>query len=101
MMRVAPSAIVSFPNFGHWRHRLSLLARGRMPTSRVLPYTWYDTPNIHLCTIRDFADLARAEGVEVTQTIPLDVRGGSATGLGARRANMFAAGVVHRLMRRG
>ncbi len=99
MMRVAPAAIVSFPNFGHWRLRLGLLLRGRMPGSRVLPYAWHDTPNIHLCTLLDFEMLARAEGLRITATVPLNVRGGLASGLAVRRPNLLAAGVVYRLER--
>ena len=53
MLRVGREAIVSFPNFGHWRHRLQVL-RGRMPVSESLPYQWFDTPNVHLCTVADF-----------------------------------------------
>lgn len=53
MLRVGRQAIVTFPNFGHWTHRLQIL-RGRMPVSSSLPYQWYDTPNIHLCTVADF-----------------------------------------------
>ena len=53
MLRVGREAIVTFPNFGHWTHRLQIL-RGRMPVSQALPYQWYDTPNIHLCTVADF-----------------------------------------------
>jgi methionine biosynthesis protein MetW len=64
MLRIGRRAIVSFPNFGHWRIRLQILARGRMPVTDNLPYEWYDTPNIHFCTIRDFVDLAgKAEAV--------------------------------------
>ena len=59
LLRIGTRAIISFPNFGHWRIRLSLLALGRMPRTRALDYPWYDTPNIHLCTIADFAGLAR------------------------------------------
>ena len=99
MMRVAPAAVVSFPNFGHWRLRMALLMRGRMPGSRVLPYEWHDTPNIHLCTILDFASLAAAEGLRITATVPLNVRGGPATGFAARRPNLLAAGAVCRLER--
>ena len=55
MLRVGREAIVTFPNFGHWSHRLQI-ARGRMPVSSSLPYQWYDTPNIHLCTVADFED---------------------------------------------
>ncbi|HET9670371.1 MAG TPA: methionine biosynthesis protein MetW [Casimicrobiaceae bacterium] len=53
MLRVGREAIVTFPNFGHWSHRLQIV-RGRMPVSTSLPYQWYDTPNIHLCTVADF-----------------------------------------------
>ncbi len=65
MARVARQGVVSFPNFGHWRHVLSLLA-GRMPVSRTIPYQWYDTPNIHLCTLRDFEILASRVGLVIT-----------------------------------
>ena len=57
LMRIAEHAIVSFPNFGHWSVRWSLLTKGRMPTTRSLPAPWWATPNIHLCTLRDFTDL--------------------------------------------
>ena len=53
MLRVGREAIVTFPNFGHWTHRWQIL-KGRMPVSTALPYQWYDTPNIHLCTVADF-----------------------------------------------
>jgi methionine biosynthesis protein MetW len=65
LLRIAERAVVSFPNFGHWRVRWSLLARGRMPVTRSLPLRWYDTPNIHLCTVRDFRELAAAAGAEI------------------------------------
>jgi methionine biosynthesis protein MetW len=58
LLRIADRAIVSFPNFGHWRVRWSLLHRGRMPETRALPDPWWNTANIHLCTLRDFMDLA-------------------------------------------
>jgi len=57
--------VVSFPNFGHWRHAASLLA-GRMPVTRDIPYPWYDTPNIHLCTPKDFEILAAKLGLQIT-----------------------------------
>ena len=58
MLRVGREGIVSFPNFGHWKNRLSVLS-GNMPVSRELPYQWYDTPNVHLCTLHDFEDFCR------------------------------------------
>jgi len=65
MLRVGRRAIVAFPNFGHWRMRLSMLASGRAPRTRLFPYEWYDSPNIHFLTVRDFEDLAALEAVEV------------------------------------
>jgi methionine biosynthesis protein MetW len=58
MLRVGREGIVSFPNFGYWRNRVNVL-RGNMPVSRELPYQWYDTPNVHLCTLHDFEDFCR------------------------------------------
>jgi methionine biosynthesis protein MetW len=97
MMRVAPAGIVSFPNFGHWRIRLGLVTRGRMPSSRLLPYAWHETPNIHLCTIRDFEDLVRSERLRVTARVPLNLAGGRAPAQVERRPNLLAAGAVYRL----
>ena len=71
MLRVGRRAVVSFPNFGYWRVRLGLLVDGRMPTTRTLPYSWHDTPNIHLCTIRDFLDLCAELGVEIVRMMAL------------------------------
>ena len=64
MLRVGREGIVTFPNFGYWRHRLAIL-RGRMPVSESLPYQWYDTPNIHLCTVKDFEALCATLGAEI------------------------------------
>ncbi len=63
MVRVGGLAIVSFPNFAHWAVRAQLFFLGRMPVSKEIPYQWWDTPNIHLCTIRDFRKLCREEGL--------------------------------------
>lgn len=72
--RVGAEAIVSFPNFAYWPHRLALL-RGRMPVSRSLPYEWYDTPNLRCATIHDFQDLANEVGLEVLEFVALDEAG--------------------------
>jgi len=69
MLRVGKSAIVSLPNFAHWKIRLELLLTGRMPKSPALPFEWYDTPNIHLTTIKDFKGLCRREGMAITREI--------------------------------
>ena len=65
MLRIAPSAVISFPNFGHWRVLRNLLATGRMPKSKRLPYEWFDTPNIRCCTLRDVVALCREQGFEI------------------------------------
>ena len=65
LLRIAPRAFVSFPNFAHWRVRLDLLWGGRMPVTRLLPVAWYETPNIHHVTVSDFRDLLRAKGIAV------------------------------------
>ncbi|MDH7568161.1 MAG: methionine biosynthesis protein MetW [Armatimonadota bacterium] len=69
--RVGKEVIVGFPNFGHWEIRFSLLLRGRMPKSRMLPYEWYDTPNIHLLTIADFEEFCAREGLRVERRLAL------------------------------
>lgn len=69
--RVGRDAIVSFPNFAYWPHRVALL-RGRMPVSKSLPYDWYDTPNLRCATIRDFEELANEVGLEVVECVALD-----------------------------
>lgn len=68
--RVGREAIVSFPNFAHWPHRMALIG-GRMPVSKSLPYQWYDTPNLRFATIDDFAELANEVGLEVLECIAL------------------------------
>lgn len=75
LLRIGTRVIVSFPNFGHWRMRLWLLLRGRMPVTRELPYSWYDTPNIHFCTIRDFVNLCDEVGAHVERAVALDGNG--------------------------
>lgn len=75
MLRIGRRAIVSFPNFAHWRIRLELALQGRMPITEHLPSSWYETPNIHFCSIRDFMDLARDIGASIERGVVLDRRG--------------------------
>lgn len=75
MLRIGRKGIVSFPNFGHWRVRFDLLVRGRMPITKNMPYSWYDTPNIHFCTIRDFVGLCGETGAEMERAVALDSAG--------------------------
>jgi methionine biosynthesis protein MetW len=70
MLRVGRQGIVSFPNFGYWPQRLQIM-RGRMPLSDVLPYQWYNTPNVHLCTLADFEDFCATHGVRILERIAM------------------------------
>src|SRR3546814_1190073 len=65
LLRIGRQAFVSFPNFAHWRVRLSLLWEGKMPVTRLLPVKWYETPNIHHLTIHDFRELVRDKGYKI------------------------------------
>lgn len=93
MLRVGRDAIVTFPNFGHWSHRLQIL-RGRMPVSKSLPYEWYDTPNIHLCTVADF-DAFLAERRYVVENRVVLVRGHPVTSF----ANLVGELAIYRFRR--
>ena len=75
MLRIGRHAIVSFPNFGHWRIRGHLMFRGRMPITENLPLAWYETPNIHFCTIRDFMALVDDVGAHIEKAVALNGSG--------------------------
>ena len=93
MLRVGREAIVTFPNFGHWAHRIQVLL-GRMPVSKNLPYQWYDTPNIHLCTVADFDAFCAAHAFHVLERVVLH---------DARRVtllpNLFGSLAIYRFQR--
>ncbi len=71
LLRIGRRVAISLPNFGHWRVRLALAFGGRMPRTKALGYHWYDTPNIHLCTIADFVDLALSKGAVIDRALAL------------------------------
>src|SRR5450432_1783501 len=75
MLRIGKRAIVSVPNFGHWRIRAQIAFKGRMPVTESLSHSWYDTPNIHFCTIADFVALAREMRALIDRSVVLDRRG--------------------------
>lgn len=75
MMRIGKRAIVSFPNFGHWRIRWQLGLYGRMPITENLSYPWYETPNIHFCTIRDFVSLVEQVDARILRAVAMDRNG--------------------------
>ena len=98
MVRIGHEAVVTFPNFGHWRCRLHLGFKGRMPVSRVLPYSWYDTPNIHFCTVKDFEALCAQLNIEITAN---DIIADPGQGLLARwLPNAFGVTAIYRIRRR-
>jgi len=77
ILRIGRHGVISLPNFGYWRVRASLLMNGRMPRTRALSYRWHDTPNIHLCTIADFVELAKESGASIERALALDEKGRS------------------------
>ncbi|MGC8475377.1 MAG: methionine biosynthesis protein MetW [Acetobacteraceae bacterium] len=101
MLRIGARAVVSFPNFGHWLVRWQLLRRGRMPMTATWDRMWYETPNIHPCTIHDFFDLCAAEGYAVERWLAADEAGRRAPWRRfPRLANLFGEQAVF-LLRRG
>lgn len=74
MLRVGKNCIVTFPNFGNWKSRAYIAFKGRMPVSDFMPYQWYDTPNIHFCTVRDFDDFCRHKNIDVITRTVVDNR---------------------------
>jgi len=97
MSRVAAMSVVSFPNFAHWRLRTQLAVSGRMPVSPLLPYAWHETPNIRLCSIKDFESLVEAEGLTIVRRVLLDEAGNPERR--DRAPNLLAAGAVYLLRR--
>jgi methionine biosynthesis protein MetW len=100
MLRIGRHAIVSFPNFGHWRVRWSLTLGGRMPETKTLTYRWYDTPNIHLCTIRDFTDLCDELGIVVERALSLGRDGRTRFDGAGALANLLADQAIFLLRRK-
>jgi methionine biosynthesis protein MetW len=96
VVQIGREAIVSFPNFGHWRSRLSLLLSGRMPKTKALPYSWFDTPNIHFCTVADFESLCRQLDIEIIERKV----SGDRTYLAKIWPNIFAKSASYRIRHR-
>jgi methionine biosynthesis protein MetW len=99
MLRIGRRAIVSFPNFAHWRIRVALGVQGRMPITQTLPASWYETPNIHFCSIADFIDLARTIEARIERGVVLDRRGVPLEGEAHWRWNLFGEQAVFLLKR--
>ncbi len=101
MLRIGRRAVVSFPNFGHWPVRLHLLRHGRMPMTRAWSRQWYETPNIHPCTIRDFFVLCGGEGYVIETWLAADDMGNPMRGRRVGWANLLAEQGVFLLRRAG
>ena len=98
MLRIGRECVVTFPNFGHWRCRWHLGTRGKMPRSKFMPYSWYDTPNIHFCTVNDFESLCDEKGIRILgrETVGNSERKPL---LASRWPNLFATTAIYRISR--
>jgi len=102
LLRIGRHAIVSFPNFGHWEVRLQLLLGGRMPVTQNLPETWYESPDAHPCTIKDFVDLCDVVGADIEEAVAFSYAGKRLPiKHSLRLQNLFGEKAVFRLKRRG
>ena len=98
MFRISRQAVVAFPNFGHWKPRLHLITRGRMPVSELMPYEWYDTPNIHFCTVKDFEVLCAKHDWRI-ENKALMASETALTGFSKSWPNLFAETAIYHLSR--
>ena len=95
LLRIGGKAIVSFPNFGHWRIRSQLLLTGKMPITKGLPYAWYETPNIHFFTIKDFQNLCKELKIVIEKSIALTSKGRQfEISAGISGANLFTSEAI-------
>jgi len=98
MLRIADECIVTFPNFGHWQCRAQLAFRGQMPVSKHIPHAWFNTPNIHLCTFRDFENLCAELGLRIIDRMVVD-HNNVASRWGALLPNLLGPVAFYRLGR--
>jgi len=95
LLRIGGKAIVSFPNFGHWKIRFQLLLSGKMPITKGLPYAWYETPNIHFFTIKDFQNLCKESNIIIEKSIALTSEGRQfEISSGISGANLFTSEAI-------
>jgi len=99
MLRVGKECIVTFPNFGHWKARWHLALNGRMPVSDLLPFEWYDTPNIHFCTFKDFEVLCREKNINILNRQV--VADGALSVFKDMKPNLFGETALYHLTRQG
>lgn len=96
MLRIGRECIVTFPNFGHWKARLHLMLGGKMPVSDLLPYEWYDTPNIHFCTFKDFEILCRQRNIAIKKRMVV-THNGLDQQLARIKPNLFGSTAIYHL----
>ncbi|MGK0442605.1 MAG: methionine biosynthesis protein MetW [Pseudohongiellaceae bacterium] len=97
MLRIGKECIVTFPNFGHWRCRFHLGMLGHMPVSKFMPFTWYNTPNIHFCTIKDFDSLCREKNIKVKHRVVVSSSEDTDTFLTKLDPNLFGQTAVYHI----
>jgi len=100
MTRIGKEAIVTFPNFGHWKTRLYLALHGRMPVSETLPHSWYNTPNIHLCTFNDFEELCHKNQYKILNRSVSDTNLKRGSWLGRRFPNLLEEIAIYRICKK-
>ncbi len=100
MLRLGRQGIVTFPNFGHWSCRQYLLFKGRMPVSKTLPYYWYNTPNIHLCTFKDFEALCEQKNIRIVNRTVVNFAYETSQ-MALRWPNLFAEMAIYRIVNNG
>lgn len=96
MLRVGKECIVTFPNFAHWSCRFYLAKQGRMPVSKFMPYHWYDTPNIHFCTVNDFETLCQQKNIRILDRAVVG-HDSSPSKLGALLPNLFGVTALYHI----
>lgn len=99
MLRVGKECVITFPNFGHWQARLYLALRGRMPVSKFMPHSWYDTPNIHFCTVKDFEALCDAQDIRILHRLFHTGVGGSEAHHELPFSNLLANHAIYHVTR--
>ncbi|MEM8593831.1 MAG: methionine biosynthesis protein MetW [Pseudomonadota bacterium] len=98
VLRVGKEAIIAFPNFAHWSSRLYLASKGKMPVSKNLPFSWFDTPNIHFFTLRDFEEYCKNQGIEVLDRCVLNSNN-KPDALSKFLPNVFGSTAIYRIKR--
>ncbi len=96
MLRIGKQCIITFPNFGHWRARLYLATQGKMPVSKFMPYTWYDTPNIHFCTVKDFEFLCWQKNIDIVHRAVVNQEN-KRSAIARRWPNLFCATAIYQV----